>query len=166
MDAAASRRTMSITTGLGSVAGAATVAGRPSPSCRRFRPLTRTTACWLVPRHCGGVLSSTALGKRQRLRSETLIACPILPPPPLVERPGPLPTGGLLSAPDPRPDGAVAGARPSGGSQSFALVLADSGSATLWRKELYRFGVFSVQGVHPQVTLPLIAQRRRFQVTD
>ena len=26
--------------------------------------------------------------------------------------------------------------------------------ADLWRKELYRFGVFSVQGVHPQVTLP------------
>lgn len=38
--------------------------------------------------------------------------------------------------------------------------------ADFWRKELYRFGVFSVQGVHPQVTLPLIAQRRRFQVTD
>jgi hypothetical protein len=78
MDAAASRHTMSITTGLTSVAVAAPVAGRPSPSCRGFRFLTHTTVCWLAVRRCGGTLWSTALGKRQHLRSETLIACPIL----------------------------------------------------------------------------------------
>ena len=44
---------MSITTGLGSGAVAATVAGRPSPSCRCFLSLTRTTACWLAVRRCG-----------------------------------------------------------------------------------------------------------------
>jgi hypothetical protein len=78
-DAAASRRTMRITTGLASVAVAAPVAGRPSPSCRGFRSLTRATACWLVVRHGGGALWSTALGKRRRLRSKTLTACPIPP---------------------------------------------------------------------------------------
>ena len=78
-DAAASRRTMSITTGLASVAVAAPVAGRPSPSCRVFLSLTRITACWLAVRHCGGALWSTAPGKRRRLHSKTLIACPIPP---------------------------------------------------------------------------------------
>ena len=78
-DAAASRRTMSITTGLASVAVAAPVAGRPSPSCRGFRSLTRATAYWLVVRHGGGVWWSTAPGKRQGLRSKTLIGCPIPP---------------------------------------------------------------------------------------
>jgi hypothetical protein len=78
-DAAASRRTMSITTGLASVAAAAPVAGRPSPSCRGFRSLTPATACWHVVRHGGGVLWSTAPGKRRRLRSKTLTECPIPP---------------------------------------------------------------------------------------
>src|SRR5262249_11404884 len=41
MDAAASRHTTSITTGLASAAAAVLVAGRPSPSCRGFRFLTR-----------------------------------------------------------------------------------------------------------------------------
>jgi len=44
-DGAASRRTMSITTGLASGAVAAPVVGKPSPSCRYFLFLTRTTVC-------------------------------------------------------------------------------------------------------------------------
>jgi hypothetical protein len=79
MDAAASRHTMSITTGLASVAVAAPVAGGPSPSSRVFRSLTRTTVCWLAVRRCGGALWSTAPGKRPRLCSKTRITCPILP---------------------------------------------------------------------------------------
>ena len=78
-DAAASRRTMNITTGLRSGAASATVAGRPSPSCPGFRSLTPATACWLVVSHGGGVLWSTAPGKRRRLRSKTLTECPIPP---------------------------------------------------------------------------------------
>ena len=79
-DAAASRPTMNITTGLGFVAAVAPVAGRPSPSFPCFLSLTPITACWLVARHCGGALRSIAPGKRRRLRSKILIACPILPP--------------------------------------------------------------------------------------
>ena len=78
-DAAASRRTMNITTGLAFVVVAAPVAGKPSPSFHCFLSLTPITACWLVARHCGGALRSIAPGKRQCLRSKILIACPILP---------------------------------------------------------------------------------------
>jgi hypothetical protein len=78
-DAAASRRTMNITTGLASGAVVAPVVGRPSPSCRYFLFLTRTTVCWHAARHCGGASQNTAPGKRQCPRSKTLIACPILP---------------------------------------------------------------------------------------
>ena len=78
-DAAASRRTMSITIGLGSVAVAAPVARRPSLSSRCFLSLTPITACWRAVRRCGGDLWSTAPEKRRRLRSRTLIARPILP---------------------------------------------------------------------------------------
>jgi hypothetical protein len=77
--AAASRPTMSIMTGLGSGAVAAPIVGRPSPSCRCFRSLTATTACWLVARPCDGALWSTAPGKRRRPRSKTPIVCPIPP---------------------------------------------------------------------------------------
>jgi hypothetical protein len=79
MDAAASRRMMNTTTGLASGAVAAPVVGRPSPSCRGFRSLTRITVWWRAVRRCGGALRSTALGKRQRLRSKILIVSPILP---------------------------------------------------------------------------------------
>ena len=79
MDAAASRLTTSITTGLASAADAAPIAGRPSPSCRGFRCLTPTTAYWLVARHCGGALRSNAAGNRPRRRSKTQTACPIPP---------------------------------------------------------------------------------------
>ena len=79
MDAAASRHTTRITTGLTSAVAAAPVAGRPSPSCRGFRCLTRITACWLVARHCGGALWITTLGNRPRRLSKTRIACPIRP---------------------------------------------------------------------------------------
>ena len=79
MDAAASRRTMSITTGLTSGAAVAPVVGRPSPSCRAFRSLTRTTVCGRAVRHCGGVLWNIAPGKRPRLRSGTRIVC-LIPP--------------------------------------------------------------------------------------
>jgi hypothetical protein len=58
---------------------AAPVAGKPSPSCHFFLLLTRTTVYWPAVRRCSGALRSTAPGKRQCLRSKTLIACPILP---------------------------------------------------------------------------------------
>jgi len=79
-DAAASRHTMSITTGLESGVVAAPVAGRPSPSSRCFLCLTPITACWRAVRHCGGALWSTAPGKKHCLSSKTLIACPIPAP--------------------------------------------------------------------------------------
>jgi hypothetical protein len=79
-DDAASRPTMSITTGSQSVAVTVGVAGRRSPFYRRFPSLTPTTAWWLVAKPCGGALRNTAPGKRRRLRSKTLIACPIPPP--------------------------------------------------------------------------------------
>jgi hypothetical protein len=69
---------MNIMTGLVSVAVAAPVVGGPSPFSRVFRSLTRTTVCWRAVKHCGGAWWSTAPGKRQRLRSQILIACPIL----------------------------------------------------------------------------------------
>ena len=78
-DAASNRRTMNTTTGSGSVAVAAPVAGKPSPSFHCFLSLTPITACRLVARHCGGALRSIAPGKRQCLRSKILIACLILP---------------------------------------------------------------------------------------
>jgi len=79
MDAAASRPTMNTTTGSGSVAVAAPVAGRPSPSSRCFLSLTLITVCWRAVRHCDGALWSTIPGKKPRLRSKTRIVCPILP---------------------------------------------------------------------------------------
>ena len=79
MDAAASRHTTSITTGLTSAVAAAPIAGRPSPSCRGFHFRTPITACWLVARHCGGTLWSTTPGNRPRLCSKTQTACPIPP---------------------------------------------------------------------------------------
>ena len=79
MGAAASRRTINITTGLGSGAVTALGATRPSLSSRRFLCLTRTIACWLVAKPCGGAWRSTALGKRRRLRSKTPIAYPTPP---------------------------------------------------------------------------------------
>jgi hypothetical protein len=56
MGAAASRHTTSITTGFGSIADAAPIAGRPSPFflCSLF--LTRITACWRAARRCCGTL--------------------------------------------------------------------------------------------------------------
>jgi hypothetical protein len=78
-DAAASRHTMSITIGLGSVAVAAMVVGRLSLSSRCFLSLTPTTACWRAVMRCGGALWSTVPGRRRHLRSKTRIACPILP---------------------------------------------------------------------------------------
>ena len=78
--AAASRPTMSLTTGSGSGAVAAPIAGRPSPSSRCFLSLTRTTACWLAVRPCDGASWSTGPGKRRRPRSKTPIVCPIPPP--------------------------------------------------------------------------------------
>jgi hypothetical protein len=79
-DAAASRRTMNITTGLRSGAASATVAGRPSPSCPCFLFPTRITVCWLAFRRCGDACWNTALGKRRRPRSRIPIGRPIPPP--------------------------------------------------------------------------------------
>ena len=64
----ASRRTMNITTGLGSDADFVLVAGRPSPCFPCFLCLTPTTACWLAARRYGGVGRSTVRGKRRRPR--------------------------------------------------------------------------------------------------
>ena len=66
--AAASRRTMNITTGLGFDAAFALVAGRPSPCFPCSLPPTRTTACWLALRRSADTLWSTARGKRRRPR--------------------------------------------------------------------------------------------------
>jgi hypothetical protein len=77
--AAANRHTTSITTGFGSIAAAAPIAGRPSPSFRCSLFLTRISVCWRAARHCGGVLWSTVRGRRHCRRSRTPIACPIPP---------------------------------------------------------------------------------------
>lgn len=78
--AAASRRTMSITIGLASVAVAAQFAGRPSLSSHCFLFLTRITPCWRALRHCDGAGWNSAPGKTRCQHSKTLIACPMLLP--------------------------------------------------------------------------------------
>lgn len=78
MAAAASRRTMSITIGLASVAVAAQFAGRPSLSSHCFLSLTRITPCWRAVRHCDGAWWNAAPGKTRCLHSKTLTACPML----------------------------------------------------------------------------------------
>ena len=65
-DAAASRPTMSITTGLGSDAAFARIVGRPSPCFPCSLSPTPITACWPGLRRSGDTLSSTARGKRRR----------------------------------------------------------------------------------------------------
>jgi hypothetical protein len=77
-DAAARRRTISITIGLGSVAVSSLVAARPSLSSRCYLCLTRITVCWRTRRHYGDARWNTALGNKWRLCSKTLIRCPIL----------------------------------------------------------------------------------------
>jgi len=79
MVAAASRRTINITTGLASGAAAAPIAGRPSPSSRYFPSLTHTTASRLDVSPCGGALRTTAPGKKRHPRSRILIVCLIRP---------------------------------------------------------------------------------------
>ena len=79
-DTAASRRTTSIMTGLGSGAASATVAAKPSPSCRGFRSLTPTTACWLAVRRYSGAWWSTDPGKTPPPRSRIPIGYRIPPP--------------------------------------------------------------------------------------
>ena len=64
----ASRRTMNITTGLGSDAAFALLAGRASLCFPCSLSLIPTTACWPVRRRFGDTLWSTARGKRRRLR--------------------------------------------------------------------------------------------------
>ena len=66
--AVASRRTMNITTGLGSDAAFARAVERPSPCFPCSRCLTPTTACWLGVRHSGDTSWSTARGKKRRRR--------------------------------------------------------------------------------------------------
>jgi hypothetical protein len=73
------KQAINITTGLASGAATAPAAVRALLSSRRFLSLTPTIACWLVAKPCGGALRSTALGKRRRLRSRTLMASPIPP---------------------------------------------------------------------------------------
>ena len=75
--AAASRRTMNITTGLGSGAAFAQVVARPSPYFPCFLSPTPITAYWLGLRRCGDTSWSTVRGKRQRPRLRTPIGCPI-----------------------------------------------------------------------------------------
>ena len=76
---AASRLTMSITTGSGFIADAVPIAGRPSPSFRCSLFLTRITACWRAARHCSCALWSTVAGTRRCRSSRTLIDYPIPP---------------------------------------------------------------------------------------
>ena len=66
--AGASRRTMSITIGLGSDAAFAPLAGRASLCFPCSLSLIPTTACWPVRRRFGDTLWSTARGKRRRRR--------------------------------------------------------------------------------------------------
>ena len=92
-NAAASRRTISITTGFGNSVAVAAPVAYTFTFLPGFRSLTRATAYWLVVRHGGGVWWSTAPGKRQGLRSKTLIGCPIPPTAPKfagLNWPGPL----------------------------------------------------------------------------
>ena len=65
-DGGASRRTMNITTGLGSDAAFALVAGRASLCFPCSLSLIPTTACWPARRRSAGTLGSTARGKRRR----------------------------------------------------------------------------------------------------
>jgi len=78
-DGVASRRTTSITTGFGSIAAVAPIAGQPLPSFRCFLFLTRISVCWRVARHCCGASRSTVRGRRHRPSLKTLIGCRILP---------------------------------------------------------------------------------------
>ena len=114
--AAASRRTMNITTGLGSDAAFALVAGRPSPSFPCSLSPTRTTVCWLALRRSADTFGALLVGRGNAHAEGPRSGARSLYPPPLVSRPGPLPTGGFLSAPNARPPGPLAGARRSGRS--------------------------------------------------
>ena len=75
MAAAVSRRTTSITTGFGFIAGAAPIAGRPSRSFRCSLFLTLITVWWRAARRCAGALWSTARGRRRCRTSRILTAC-------------------------------------------------------------------------------------------
>jgi hypothetical protein len=66
--AAASRRTMNITTGLGSDAAFARVVERPLPSFPCSLSPTPSTACWLALRRFNDTFWSTVRGKRRHLR--------------------------------------------------------------------------------------------------
>ena len=73
MAGAASRLTMSITTGSGSIAAAVPIAGRPSPSFRCSLFLTRITAYWRAARHCCCAMWRAVAGTRRCRSSRTLI---------------------------------------------------------------------------------------------
>ncbi len=76
---AASRRTMSITTGSGFAGAAAEAAGRHSPSFRCSLFLTRSTACWPAVRHCDSASQSSVRGRRRCRSSRMPIGC-LIPP--------------------------------------------------------------------------------------
>lgn len=73
----ASRRTMSITIGLGFAGAAVSDAEGPLPFCRCFLSPTRITACWRAARHCCVALRSTVRGRRRYRSSRILTAYPI-----------------------------------------------------------------------------------------
>ena len=112
----ASRRTMNITTGLGSDAAFALLAGRASlcfPCSLSLHPLQPAGPCAGAPPALYGAPpvgrgDAYAEGPRPGARS--------LYPSPLVGRHGPLPTGGFLSASNVRPPDPLVGARRSGRS--------------------------------------------------
>jgi len=52
--------------GIGAVA--VPVAGRPSPSCRCFLPLTLSTACWFLSGIAAALCRALFVGNRRRLR--------------------------------------------------------------------------------------------------
>jgi len=77
--AAASRHMTSTTTGFGSIAAAAPIAGRPLLSFRCSLFLTRITVWWRGARHCSDALRSNVRGKKLCRSSRTPIVRPIPP---------------------------------------------------------------------------------------
>ena len=77
--AAASRHMTSTTTGFGSIAAAAPIAGRPLLSFRCSLFLIRITVWWRGARHCSDALRSNVRGKKLCRSSRTPIVRPIPP---------------------------------------------------------------------------------------
>jgi hypothetical protein len=73
----ASRRTMSITIGLGFAGADVSFAEGPSPFCLCLLCPIRITACWRAAGHCCVALWTTVRGRRRGRSSRMLTAYPI-----------------------------------------------------------------------------------------